>query len=136
MSNEEEAISEAKATVLRFASEWTAWELEMAKDEESMLAPVMIETHANLIKTHCTIKKRVYADDLSCYSEPPTYADVVEDNIFNVAVASKNRVHVDVKCTFKNYRFVVVRKKDGWRIDSIKWNVTMDSPWKNGLIGS
>ncbi len=126
----------AKQAVLRFAQAWTSWETQMATGGVGSLHdPVMKQAHATLIAVHCTVKKRAYVDGLLTSSKPPTYADVVEGNIISAALSAPNRAYVDARCTWKLYRFVLHKKRDGWRIDSIKWKVGETDEWKNGLIG-
>lgn len=97
--------------------------------------PVMIQAHADIIAEHCTAKKRAYVDGMLTFQKPPTYADVVETNVINAELCAPNRAYVDARCTLMFYRFVVLKKRDGWRIDSIKWKVRNADEWTNGLIG-
>jgi hypothetical protein len=134
-------IADAKDVVLRFAAAYTEWELDMAKDEEnSMDDPAMIQAHASIIASYCTPKKRVYVDDCLSYSEPPTYSHVIEDNIINTELISNTRAHIDANGDANpmqiSHRFVVLRKNDGWQLDSIKWRGPAGGEWENGLIGS
>ena len=91
--------------------------------------------HARLITDHCIIKKRAFVDGLLTYGMPPTYADVIAPNILNVELHDPNKAYVDVKCPRMFYRFVVQKKRDRWRIASIKWKVIETDEWINGLIG-
>jgi NTF2 fold immunity protein len=139
--NTEQMIADAKSVVLRFAAAYTEWELAMAKDEEnSMDDPAMRQAHAGIIASYCTPKKRAYVDDCLSYSEPPTYSHVIEDNIMNAELISDTRAHIDISGDTSplqtSHRFVVLRKKDGWQIDGVKWRVSDGDEWNNGLIGS
>jgi hypothetical protein len=126
----------AKEAVLRFAQAWTSWETQMAKKgNDSLHDPVMKEAHAALIRDHCTAKKRAYVDGLPTYGQPPTYADVVASNIIKTELYAPNKAHVDARCTQMLYRFVVHKKRDGWRIEGIKWKIGDADEWINGLIG-
>lgn len=100
-----------------------------------MRDPVMIQAHASLIAEHCTSKKRAYVDGLLVYAKPPTYVDVVESNIIHAELNAPNKTYVDVRCTRMIYRFVVQKKRDGWRIDGIKWKIADADEWTNGMIG-
>jgi NTF2 fold immunity protein len=136
----EQMIADAKSVVLRFAAAYTEWELDMAKDEEnSMDDPAMIQAYANIIASYCTPKNRAYVDDCLSYSEPPTYSHVIEDNIINAELVSNTRAHIDANGNSTplqtSHRFVVLRKNDGWQIDSVKWR-SAGEEWENGLIGS
>ncbi len=126
--------------MLNFAKAWTEWEIEMFKDRETSMAnPVMKQRHAALILEFCTIKRRAYVDGLLSYGMPPTYGDIKEEAIIFEENPSKSRTHIDVKCPRLIYRFVVLKKQDGWRIDSIKWKSNWTGHetenWQNGLIG-
>ncbi len=129
-------LQPAQEAVVRFAQAWTLWETQMAKGgTDSLRDPVMRQAHATLIADHCTAKKRAYVDGLLTFGQPPTYADVVESNIFNVELNAPNKAYVDARCTWMYYRFVVHKKRNGWRIDSIKWKTGDADEWINGLIG-
>ena len=138
--NTEQMIADAKDVVLRFAAAYTEWEVAMTKDEEnSMDDPAMIQAHASIISSYCTPKNRAYVDGCLSYSEPPTYSHVIEDNIINADLISDTRAHIDASGDANplqvSHRFVVLRKKDGWQLDSIKWR-SVGGEWQNGLIGS
>ena len=133
--NDELQLQAAKEAVLQFGQAWTAWEEQMAKGNDSLHDPAMRQAHATLVTRFCTAKKRAYVDGLPTYGIPPTYADVIAENIVNAELCASNKAHVDVRCARMCYRFVVQRKRDGWRIDSIKWRVGDKDGWTNGLIG-
>jgi len=133
--SQEAVLQPAKEAVLRFAQAWTAWEVEMAKIEEPFHDAAMRQAHAALIADHCPSKRRAYVDGLPTYRRPPTYGEVVDGNIVYAELTAPNKVLVDVRCTLVFYRFVVLRKRDGWRIDGIKWRVVETDEWSNGLIG-
>lgn len=129
-------LQPALEAVLRFAKAWSAWEKQMAKaGADALRDPEMKKAHAANIAEHCTVKKRAYVDGLLTFQQPPTYGDVVEKNIINAEMAAPNKAHVDVRCTRMIYRFVVHKKRDGWRIDGIKWKIADADAWINGLIG-
>jgi len=136
MADEPPELHEATEAVVRFAAAWTEWERQMAAIPDSGNDPRMQAARANLIQTHCTGKKRAYVDGLLSYSRPPTYENVTEDNLLNAELVSPTRAHVDAKGLLSFYRFVVVNKRDGWRIDSLKWRVSTEDSWEKGLIGS
>ena len=133
--NQELELQTVKAAVLRFARAWTAWEKQMAKHEISLQDPAMKEAHAKLIADHFTTKKRAYVDGSLTYSDPPTYVDVVDRHIINAEFFASSKAYVDFQCRVTFYRFVVHKKREGWRIDSIKWKVVDTAEWSNGLIG-
>ena len=136
MTDDERNLKGARDAVLRFAKDWTAWEMEMAEDAGSMRNPKMKQAHAELVARHCTEKKRAYVDGVLRYSKPPVYSEVLEGNICSVEITAKGRVHVDVNMTDKFYRFVLLKTARGWRIDGVKWKISEKDKWSDGLIGS
>ncbi len=101
--------------------------------------PALRGGHAIVIERYCTQKKRAYVDGAFSFSDPPTYHMISKDTIAGVELVTKTRAHVDTKfINDQAYRFIVLKKKDGWRVDSIKrrFNLGDDAPWQNCLIGS
>jgi hypothetical protein len=92
--------------------------------------------HASNLAKYCTPKKRVYVDGGFFFSPDLTYGDVNDSTLIDVELVSPTRVHLDFKCRWQTRRFVVMKKKSGWLLDSIKWKVSDFDDWKNGLIGS
>ncbi|TWU44705.1 hypothetical protein Poly51_59740 [Rubripirellula tenax] len=90
-----------------------------------------------LLLDFCTHKKRAYVDGVAGYQKPPVYVDVNADTIAGVEQATRTRTHVDtVQFESCAYRFVLMKKADGWRIDSIKRQFPSIGKWENALIGS
>ncbi len=130
--------SDPKSVVIAFAAAYSAWEEAMEVAGESMENqfedPGLQEQHRAILLEYCTHKDRKYTKG-SSFSTPPTYGELTESAIVAVEYVKSNRAHVDTKKLLKAaYRFVVVKKEDGWRIDSVKW--LMRGEWKNTLIGS
>jgi hypothetical protein len=124
------------ATVLAFASEFSEWERRMAKSDDPFNDRELRAEHARILADYCTLKKRVYVDCAPSFSKPPTYADLDESSIEGVEMATKSRSHVDTKALRGlRYRFVVLKKSDGWRIDSLKRWSDFKERWENTLIG-
>ena len=126
-----------RAVVLAFADAYTKWEIDMDAAENGLYDPILQKRCDTIIYDFCTHKKRSYVDGLYSYGIPPTYALVVDENIVNVEAVTRSRTHVDTKLLRSHaYRFVLLKKKDGWRIDSVKWRFSDHKEWENTLIGS
>ncbi len=131
-------LSDPKSVVIAFAASYSAWEeaMRIAGEtvENQFEDPDLIEQHRDILLKYCTQKDRRHAQELS-FSTPPTYGDLSEKKIAAVEYVTSSRVHVDTKkLSTSTYRFVLLKKKDGWRIDGVKWLVRGE--WKNTLIGS
>ena len=90
MSDEPE-LQAVKEAVLRFAREWTVWETGAWKRGDSLSDPATIQAHAALIARHCAVRKRVYVDGLPTCGDPPTYRDVVEENLIHAELVAPRR---------------------------------------------
>ena len=122
MANEQ--LDDPVATVIAFAKAYTQWERDMNKMPDSLNSKTMKARHAKVIKDYCTPKKRAYVDGILAYRSPSTYAKVIKKNIAGTENVTKSRIHVETKklpdVPDRAYRFVMLKKKDGWRIDSEK----------------
>lgn len=130
-------LTDPRATVLAFAAAYTQWEIDMHAASEAFEDPDLQARHAQILTDYCTRRKRAYVDGIAPFSKPPTYYKVVAGSIENVEQVTKTRAHVDtMQLDSQAYRFVVLKKKDGWRIDGVKWRFAPDGDWENTLIGS
>ena len=124
------------ATVLAFAKAYSEWERGMAESGSSFNNPELRAEHARILARFCTLKKRAYVDGGHTFSTPPTYAELGPEKIETVELVTKSRAHVDTKkLRSLEYRFVVLKKTDGWRIDSLKCRMPPITEWSNTLIG-
>ncbi len=109
----------------------------MRAAEDGFKDDVLQQRHADILLDYCTHKKRAYVDGIASFANPPTYYKVLRENIASVEQATRSRTYVDTKqLDFHAYRFAVLKKQDGWRIDSVKWRFRPDGDWENTLIGS
>lgn len=135
MSNEPQR-DDPKQVVLEFAAAYTQWETDHVHDDRESIARAH-EQKAYIIDAFCTRKRRSYVDDQLSFSSPPVYQDIRAATLAAVEYPSTNRAHVDtVQLSLVAYRFVLLRKADGWRIDGVKRRFGPDDEWKNTLIGS
>ncbi len=130
-------LTDPERTVLAFAAAYSQWELDMAADEDAFGNADLKDRRAQILMDYCTRKKRGHVDGCLSYSPTPRYGKVTRENLIGVEQATRVRVHVDTAILqFHAYRFVLLKKKDGWRIDSMKWRFKPDGEWENTLIGS
>jgi hypothetical protein len=128
--------TEPVATVLAFAAAYSAWERGMAESRSSINNPMLRAEHASILETFCTVKRRAYVDGGVTFATPPTYGELDEEKIAAVELVTKSRAHVDTKVLkIFEYRFVVLKKRDGWRIDSLKCRMPPNTEWENTLLG-
>ena len=98
------------------------------------------EKYRLIFNRYCTLRPRAYGGpDLPHSAGIPTQYQGVDENAFLSADAkSKNRVEVvfQTSGTVVNYKFmfVVLKKMDGWRIDSYKYQFINETKWNNGIL--
>lgn len=123
--------------VIEFAAAYTQWEQDMNAASNRFNNLTLRQRHREILLRYCTHKKRAYLDGIASYSNPPTYHKVIKENIASVQEINRSRVYVDTNfLDGRAYRFVVLKKKDGWRIDSVKWRFEAQGEWESTLIGS
>lgn len=126
-----------REVVLAFARAYTLWENRVRRTRDGLDDRDLQKQLDEIIRNFCTHKKRAYVDGCYSYQTPPAYKQVIERNIVNVETVSRSRVHVETnQLQWHAYRFVVIKKSDGWRIDGVKWRSSDDGQWENTLIGS
>ena len=133
---DEPHLNDPKDVVLAFAAGYNEWEADMQADKDSYKNRSLKKRKRDLLATYCTIKKRAHVDGDYDTCDPPAYATVVDKNIANVEEVTRTRMHVDTKYrNYKAYRFIVLKKKDGWRIDDVKWKIRKTSDWAATVLG-
>lgn len=114
--------SDPKRLVVAFAEAYTQWEEDMHFARDEVAKTALRDRHTQIFLDYCTNKKRAYVDGILSYSRPPTYSQICMDNIVHVEASGSSRMHVDTRHLNSHaYRFVLLKKKDGWRIDGVKW---------------
>lgn len=125
-----------QSVVLAFAAAYNLWEEKYRLGLEQDF-PKAIEEKTSIIRDFCTAKKRAYVDGQLSFQYPPVYRDVLAKNLGPVEYVTTKRAYVDmVSLMSKIYRFILMKKADGWRIDSVKWRFGPAEDWENTLIGS
>lgn len=132
----DETRADPAATVLAFAKAYTDWERDMATSGRSFNNSLLRAEHARVLATFCTLKRRAGVDGGHSFATPPVYAELDLGKIVAVHSVTKSRAHVDTSVLrHLEYRFVVLKKRDGWRIDSVKCRMPPTTDWSNTLIG-
>ncbi|MEM1097656.1 MAG: NTF2 fold immunity protein [Planctomycetota bacterium] len=146
----EDDRADPQSVVIGYIAAMFAWENEFARrDQAFWKLPTEQQTDKGLkdirdcvreeklkIMLHfCTHKRRVYSDVAASYGSPTVYHP--EDSIVEVIPQTKNRTYVIVGCnprtTIDFKRFCVLKKADGWRIDSVKSKIG-NFDWKQGIL--
>ncbi|MEM9420019.1 MAG: NTF2 fold immunity protein [Planctomycetota bacterium] len=130
-----------------------AWEIETAKADSAFREKYIsdhvyqcsreeIEQHnaellqnkLTVLQTHLTDRKRTYSEQVS-YGTPTKYHE--NDPIIAITTVGPKRIEVDVQRTEgfgEVNRFVVLFRKDAWRIDSLKRRMSPNGTWRAGIF--
>jgi hypothetical protein len=87
-------------------------------------AAVFKQRYFEIFDAHCTKRKRTYGGSPISWARHGRYKDASAESVERVEEVRKGRAEVVLRGgTFHGGRFlfVVLRAKDGWRIDSAKW---------------
>ncbi len=156
--NEKEVLQ----VVLAFTSEKTLWENAMQykklentpekletkpyeyfktfdpKQYKGLAQTEIREQYEVFFNKYTTPKKRVFAGgSTSSFSFPARYQGITAKQITAVDFASDNRCEVtcQIPTGFKQtVKFIVLKKKDVWLIDSVKAYSKSDDKWRNSIL--
>lgn len=132
-----DSLTDPEEVVIAFAAAYTQWERDMDAAADAFNDATLQRRHAAILLAYCTHKTRAYVDGIASVSKPPTYYKVTKKTIASVEEVTRSRIYVDTtQLDFHAYRFVLLKKRDGWRIDGVKWRFRPDGEWENTLIGS
>jgi hypothetical protein len=84
-----------------------------------------------VFQQYTTTKKRAYGGQANSFGEPTKYDGIEKNTVGQLNPKTKSRVEVVFKTDNSvkaEYLFVVLKKKEGWRIDNAKYK------WNNALI--
>ena len=92
-----------------------------------------------IFRDYCTIKERVYGGEKHSFGSPPQYVGIDSADEVTVDFKNKRKAEVIFKMKTKEfgdtrYLFVVVKKKDGWKIDSYKMWSNWKQKWVNQIL--
>lgn len=127
-------LEDPKQVVLAFAAAYNQWEDDATHKLDD---PVIAERHKQMLLDYCTHKSRPLVDGRMSCGSPAAYENVTAANVGETEYVSTTRAHVDtLGLKSGNFRFILLKKPDGWRIDVVQSRWTDDEKWKNNLIGS
>ena len=92
-----------------------------------------------VFEAYCTDKKRVYGGNPRSFGCPPEYSGIESAYEIKVEFKNERKAEVIFKTETKEfgdtgYLFVVVKKKNGWKIDSYKRWSNWKKKWVNGIL--
>lgn len=91
-----------------------------------------------IFRAYCTVKERVYAGKKDSFGSPQ-YLGIASADEITVDFKNERKAEVIFKTKTKEfgdtrYLFVVVKKKDGWKIDSYKRWSNWKQKWVNQIL--
>ena len=139
MTTQDEAgVQEAVKVVLSFTSTMNEWEtrryyrsradtgyITEASDSEragDLTAEELDSEYFVIFQKHCTKRKRTYGGFPHSWTKGGAYAGVAESTVLETRVLHPGRIEIVCKggpFPDQHYKFVVFKKKEGWRIDSV-----------------
>ena len=106
------------------ALETNIWE-QSQKDRDTDWHKEDCRQYFPIFQHYCTDRKRVYTGNPHSFGSPPQYAGIEAQDKVTVNVKTQRKAEVIVPNTTETmgsigYLFVVIKKKDSWKIDSYK----------------
>lgn len=95
------------------------------------------ERYEALFQKYTTPKKRVYSGKGHSFSFPATYQGLTSEHVTAIDFINDKRCEVtcQIPTGFKRtIKFIVLKKKDGWLLDSVKSYSKSDDKWNNSLL--
>ncbi|MGI6153975.1 MAG: hypothetical protein ACOYJB_09135 [Christensenellaceae bacterium] len=156
-----EAEKEVLQVVLGFAEEKTLWENAMQykeiehnpekmetkpydyfktfdlKQYDGLTQNEISERYEMFFKKYTTPKKRVYSCSPASFGFPARYQGLTAEHITAIDFANEKRCEVTCKIPTgfrQTVKFIVLKKKDGWLLDSVKTYCKSDDKWSNSLL--
>ncbi|MBC3872915.1 NTF2 fold immunity protein [Undibacterium flavidum] len=143
-------INSSADVVLKFTNEMNDWESKMyivsriengkyVSDEKRAYVAAnsrsdLDQYYFNILSKYCTSKERKYGGHPDHYGMPTRYAGICESAILEKNTLNRNRIEITAKSEYLDtvYMFVLLKKTDGWRIDSLK--TKRSEGWDNALL--
>ena len=122
--------------VIAFAKRHTELMLEYWKRNQNLEDSELQQMHESLVKTFLTKRKRLHFEfRFLVGSAPPVYQDITKRNVESVEFDTPKRAYVDFKENrVRQFRFVALKKTDGWRVDCVKCRRS-ENEWVDTLLG-
>lgn len=134
-----EPIEKAKDVVLKFTQQMNDWETKMyilsrielqqfVSEEKKILVEGLTKDYLNrtfykIFEEFCTKKIRKFGGQPYSYGKPTKYSGICSETIIEANQMSDNRIEIIAKSNYfleTIYKFVLLKKSDGWKIDSLK----------------
>jgi hypothetical protein len=90
-----------------------------------------------VFQQYTTTKKRAYGGQANSFGEPTKYDGIEKNTVGQLNPKTKSRVEVVFKTDNSvkaEYLFVVLKKKEGWRIDNAKYKWNNAPIWKSLIM--
>lgn len=156
-----EIEKEVLQVVLNFTDEKTLWENAMQnkkleatpeklntkpydyfngfelKQYEGLTQDEIRGKYEELFVKFTTPKKRVYSGKGTSFRFPAHYQGLTAEHISRIEFISDKRCEVtcQIPTGFKQtLKFIVLKKKDGWLLDSVKSYDELEDKWSNSLL--
>ena len=112
---------------------------EKDEDDEKDWFEEYNKRYRAVFEAYCTDKKRVYGGNPHSFGYPPQYSGIESAYEIKVEFKNERKAEVIFKTETKElgdtgYLFVVVKKKNGWKIDSYKEWSNWKKKWVNGIL--
>lgn len=141
--NEQELKQYLSDYVLEFATKMNMLEhdifMQSQTDKETDWFEEYNKRYLPMFEVYCTQKKRVYGGKKNSFGSPSQYNGIETSHEIIVDFKNERKAEVVFKTETKElgntqYLFVVVKKKDGWKIDSYKRWSNWKQKWVNGIL--
>lgn len=144
-------LEQAKNIVLDFTKQMNGWEekayifsrienQQFVSEEKKKLVEGQTEESLNslyysILETFCTRKKRTYGGHPYLFGKPTKYSGIIDEKILEINQVKNSRIEVIAESNYFRktiYLFVLLKTKDGWKIDSLKSK--FGEKWENALL--
>ncbi len=144
-----EEIECATTVVLSFIYEMNIWEMRMYYKSRIENGEFVSERNAKLViaasyedieneyydvfNRHCTQRKRTYSGFPGGWSKGGQYVGIDKGAVLEVNISKPSQAEVIVKggqFPDNRYKFVLFKKRDGWKIDNAFWSGSASGKWE------
>jgi hypothetical protein len=144
-------LEQAKDIVLEFTRQVNDWETKMyilsrieleqfvSEEKKKLVEGQTIDslnrTFYKIFEEFCTKKERKFGGQPHSYGKPTKYSGICSKTIIDTNQVRTNRIEIIAKSDYfleTIYKFVLLKKLDGWKIDSLK--IKRGEKWENTLL--
>jgi hypothetical protein len=154
MSAEGVQLESVIELVLAFAAEMNTWErrisarsrlengnfvrdTRLAEAVASLPYDAVLSEYYPIFKKYCTGRERTHGGFPSSWSREGTYRGASRDAVFRSEFEHPDRACVYMRAgqfPDNRFKFVLFRKREGWRIDNAYWGRSDDGPWERAVL--